>query len=108
MSVKQVLCCLGERRRPITYRYTADDKDCKSGADDGKTELDSLTEAVRCDFQDVIPRSSRVFLQIKSEEWEGAFIDIAGTESIPNQAVIRAVVEKPSPQVTEVVTHCVY
>lgn len=87
----------------MTYSYTAEDgKNGQSSTENDKSgteEVDSLTEAVRCVFQDVIPPSSRVFLQIKSEDWEGAFIDIAGTESIPNHAVIRAVVEKPSPQV---------
>lgn len=37
MSKKQVFCCLGERRRPITYSCTAQDgKDCNFGAEDGK------------------------------------------------------------------------
>lgn len=102
VSKKQVLCCVGERRRPITYSYTAED------SEDCKTEWHLLTEAVRCVFQDMIPSSSHAFLQIKSEDWEGLFIDIAGTESIPNHAVIRAVVEKPLSQVKKVVTHCIY
>ena len=60
--------------------YTAEDgKKGQSSTEDDKSgteEVDWLTEAVKCVFQDVIPPSSRVFVQIKSEDWEGAFIDI--------------------------------
>ena len=50
-------------------------------------------------FQDVIPSSRRVFLQVKDESWAGEFVDVHGADSIPHHAVIRVVVEKPSPQV---------
>ena len=88
MAKKEVLCCLGERRRPVTY-----------SAEDEKSEIDSLTEAVKAVFQDVISPSSRVFFQLKNENWAGEFVDIKETDSVPHHAVIRAVVEKPSPQV---------
>lgn len=88
MAEKEVLCCVGERRRPVTYSL-----------EDGKCESDSLLEAVKMVFQDVIPSSRRVFLQVKDENWAGEFVDIHGADSIPHHAVIRVVAEKPSPQV---------
>ena len=79
----EVLCCLGERRRPVKYT-----------AEDGKSTLECLHEAVKETFQDVLPSSTKMFLQLKNEKWAGEFVDIKDMDSIPNQSVIRAVVEK--------------
>ena len=88
MSENEVLCLLGERRRPVKY-----------SVQDGKSDLESLNEAVKETFQDIITSSTKLFLQLKNESWEGEFVDINEVERIPNRAVIRAVVDDSKSEV---------
>lgn len=82
---KTVLCCVKERRREVKF-----------SAQEGKSELLSLIEAVKSVFSDVV-LTGRLTLQQRSEDWEGEFLDIQERDTIPNHAVVRCVVEKPSP-----------
>ena len=75
--------------------------------EDQKSEIVSLTEAVKAEFRDVISSSSSVFFQLKNENWAGEFVDLKETDSIPHHAVIRAVIEQPSPQVKNELLCCV-
>lgn len=82
---KSFLCLVGDRRRPVSFN-SKDDND-----------YSSAVNAVRRVFNDVIPETSHLFLQVKNEFWGGEFTDINALEEIPNRSLVRAVVEKPSP-----------
>lgn len=63
-----------------------------------KGSIEALTQAVKDEFQsDSIPADSTVFFQLKSEDWDGEFIDVKKDDDIPDRAVLRVVIEKPSP-----------
>ena len=53
-----------------------------------------VTKAVKSIFSDVISASAGVVLQLKCESWKGEFLDIKEADSIPNQAVVRVIVEE--------------
>ena len=78
------LVCYGERKRPITL---------SSGA-----SLNELRLEVVETFRDVLPSSSSataqgtLILQIKSEEWDGTFLDLKEGDPLPmNRSVLRIV-----------------
>lgn len=77
---KDVLVVLGEHRRPVSF------------VDSGKGELLS---AIRKAFQ--VEGNCRVFVQIKNEEWGGEFTDVVEGQVIANRSILRAVVERGSP-----------
>ena len=78
-----VLCCYRDHRRSVKY----------SGS------TDTLNKAVRKKFSDILPEECEVFLQLKDEFWDGQFVDVNKDDSIPNHAIVKVVVEKPSPKV---------
>ena len=69
------LVCYGERKRPVTL---------SSGA-----SLNELRLEVVETFRDVLPSSSSataqgtLILQIKSEEWDGTFLDLKEGDPLP-------------------------
>ena len=83
LDEKVVLCCFKDHRRSVKY----------SGS------IDNLNKAVAEKFSDLLPQDCEVFLQLKEEFWEGQFVDINKDDNIPNHAVVRIVMEKPSPKV---------
>lgn len=88
MSSKEILCVLGDRRRPVQFTT-------KDGND-----VVSAVKAVREIFRDAIPDSSRLFLQIKKIFWGGEFTDIRELDDIPDKSVVRVVIEHSSPKVS--------
>ena len=81
-SEKTVLCCLKEHKVTVTY---------------SKGSIEELTQAVRDEFTSgAIPTDSTVFFQLKSEDWDGEFIDVKKDDDIPDRSVLRVVVEKPN------------
>ena len=76
---KSVLVCLGERKREVSFVT-------------GHGELETFTTAVRKVYSDVLVQGDEtVVFQLKREEWGGEFTDLEG-ETVPDRAVIRAVV----------------
>jgi hypothetical protein len=49
---------------------------------------------VRKKFSDLLPEKGKIFFQIKHEEWDGQFVDVAGEDEFCDKAVIRVVVEE--------------
>ena len=95
-TTKCVLVCFGERKRPVTLANDA--------------TVNDLKLAIVNEYQDVLPRSSsstdqsvadRLVLQIKSEDWDGAFVDLKDEADVPDRSVLRVVEE--SQKVTLVV-----
>ncbi len=79
-DLKTVLVYFQEHRRPVTFR---------SGTGDAKALLDAAGQV----FADVLEDDttlSRVLLQVKSEEWDGEFVDV-GDCSIEDKSKVRAV-----------------
>ena len=83
---KEVLCCLKDHRRCVSY----------------SEGLEDLLSSIRRVFSDVISNTEgcNLLLQAKSERWGGQFVDVMKEEDIPNQSVLKVIVEKPSPKVS--------
>ena len=65
-----------------------------------ENDYSSVVTAVRKTFQDAIPEASRLFLQIKNENWGGEFTDLSELDDIPDHSVVRIVVEQSLPKVS--------
>ena len=83
MSIKSVLVCVGERKRPVTL------------AND--SSVNELKLAIVREYQNILPRSSsstdqsvadRLVLQIKSEDWGGVFVDLKDEDDYPDKSVV--------------------
>ena len=101
MEMKSVLVCFGERKRPITI------------AND--SSLSDLKLAIVNEYQDVLPRTSsstdqnvadRLVLQIKSEDWDGVFVDLKDEADVPDRSVLRVVEETHSTQKVAILQLC--
>ena len=77
-----VLVSLGPRNRTISFMCNP------------VTAYDKLKEAIRSEFQDVLDPRQEFFLQKKSEEWGGLFVDLCPGEDIPNRSIIKAIIYK--------------
>ena len=71
----KVLVLLGDNTRVVCYNSTKDLKD-------------SIVET----FKDVI-EGQDFFLQVKSEEWGGLFVDLKDDEEVVDKSVIKAVIK---------------
>ena len=80
------LVCFGERRKPVSVSSSA--------------SFDDLRLEVVEAFRDVLPctssattqdMASSLILQVKSEEWEGTYVDLK--EVTPNKSVLKIVSE---------------
>ena len=77
---KQVLVQLGSHNRIVVVQ----------GGEN--SEREALISAIRVTYK--IAASDSIMLQIKDEEWAGAFVDYF-QDGIPDMSVFRAIVEKP-------------
>jgi len=85
-----VLVSMGLNTRHISF----------STAESVNTE--SLMQAIRTTFKDNLQLGQEFFLQLKSEEWGGEFIDLQGTQEIADHSVVRAIVKPRPVTLTEV------
>ena len=79
---KSVLVCVGERKRTVSWTVR-----------DGEGDLDVLVEAVKAAYNDVYSPSpdEHLVLQIKSEDWNGEFVDLSSDAAIPDRSVLKVV-----------------
>ena len=63
---KEVLVVYGDRRRPIVFEP----------CEDPKEERMRLLEAVKATFSDLLGEEKGVYLQTKSDKWDGQMIDV--------------------------------
>ena len=82
-TVTVFLCCVAEHRRQVDFT-----------PEEAQTHLKCLVEAVKSVFSDVIAPTSELILQLKSAIWKGEFVDIRETDTITNEAVVRAIVKE--------------
>ena len=80
-AMKEVLVCLGERKRGVSF-----------ASGDPDEEREALLQAIVEAFVDVKIRDDLV-LQLKSEEWGGEFVDLKANQEIPDRAVLKVVSE---------------
>jgi len=92
--MKTVLVSMGDNNRVVAFGRTSDVRPVDSEA---------LTLAIKAAFSDVLLPGQTFFLQIKSEEWGGVFVDILQQAEIPDKSMIKAVVmnvQKPEIHLT--------
>lgn len=81
---KEVLCAFGQRHRPISL-----------SVGQGDSDYACVIRQAKKVFEDVIPSSSVLVLQIKNEAWSGEFTDLKESDIIPDRSVLRLVAEAP-------------
>ena len=87
---KAVLVSMGENKRVVHIPAAAEAV--------ALADSDALSQAIQDTFKDILQPGQEFFLQLKSEEWGGVFLNLLGQAVIADRSVVRAVV-KP---VTEV------
>lgn len=83
MAKKSVVVQLNNFNRVISF-----------SPETGGSERLLLLEAIREGFKERVGEGDRLTLQVKSEEWDGMYIDFFG-ETIEDRMKLRLVVEKP-------------
>ena len=87
-ATKSILVCFGERKRAVTLARDS--------------SVFELKLAIVREYSDVLARSStstdesvaeRLILQVKSEEWEGLFVDLKDG-NVPDKSVLRIVEDR--------------
>ncbi len=81
---KEVLCVFGQRRRPMSFSVGV-----------GEADYDCVLREAKKVFEDIIPSSSILILQVKNEEWSGEFTDLKEADTIPDRSIVRLVAEVP-------------
>lgn len=79
----KALVLLGENTRVVYYNTTND-----------------LKDNILQTFKNVI-EDHDFFLQVKSEEWGGLFVDLNNDEQVPDKSVIKAVIKPKKKQVKQ-------
>ena len=74
---KLVLVSVGENRRPVAF----------IGG------VNELKKAVQKKFRDCL-KSDEIIVQIKSEDWDGEFIDVKENDDIPDRSVVKVIPAK--------------
>ena len=82
---KSVLVMLGENTCVVTF-----------SAGSSMTEKEAVTSAIHLTLSDVLVLHHNFFLQVKSEEWGGAFVDLL-SDNIVDKSVVKAVLVKIPP-----------
>ena len=86
-SQKRVLLQFGDHSRCI---------DVPSASGSSKSERELVIERVRRDvYSDLLPPNCTIFLQVKDEEWGGAFVDYF-EDTVPDKSIFRVVTAKPA------------
>jgi hypothetical protein len=78
-TTRTVLVCIGERKRPVEI---------------SQNEKRKLFDVFKVAFADVLEEKpiAKPVIQLKSEEWNGQFVDFRG-DSLPDRAVVRIIDE---------------
>lgn len=75
---KVVLVRIGENTRPVHFSTVI-------------TDTKALIQAVRVAFEDILQPGQEFFLQLKSQEWWNAFLDLHGYQEIPDRSIVKVV-----------------
>ena len=86
-QIKRVLVGMGDNNRVVSFQTTDSD------------DITALSASIEDVFSDVLLPGQTFFLQVKSEEWSGVFLDLLEKAEIRDKSVIKAVVRKPAAEV---------
>ena len=78
-TVTKILVLLGDNTRVVSFECRGD-----------------MKKAICETFKDVLEPNQDFFLQIKSEEWGGVFVDLTNDQEVGDKSVVKAVVKPPS------------
>ena len=77
---KSILVSLGENRRVVKFLSSS-------------CEKEAAMSAVRTTFSDIIHPEQDFFLQIKDDEWGGAFVDLLDDREIVDKSIVKAILK---------------
>ncbi len=98
-EVKNVLVCIGERKRAVSFPVQTSPK----------AELQALLTAIANVFEDVIPKATaHLALQLKNEKWGGEFLDVVEGGVIPDKSVLRVFQDSQVCEVSTVQIICMF
>lgn len=88
------VCNVGNEGRKVRAGLYGGKEPCSevSHAADATSDKAALMAAVRATFRDVPSAELDVFLQIKDEEWGGAFVELRDDQAVPDKAVVQVVI----------------
>ena len=91
---KVVLVGFGERKRPVTFL----------SADDPSKEKESLLNAVKDVFDDVLKEEEKdhLVLSVKSAKWNGEYVEIVGDVSVESNSVVCLSLDVPQSGAQEI------
>ena len=92
---KVVLVSVGDNKRVVSFSSSESSESAASVVSD----LEALSPAIRVEFGDILQPGQDFFLQLKSEEWGGVYIDLRGSTQIADRSVVK-VVMKPATEVS--------
>lgn len=91
LEQKSVLVSVGGRSRVVSF--------CTGVA----SEKSTLTAAVKATFRDLLSAKQDFFLQVKDDDWGGAFVELQEDQTIPDKAVIEAVIVQKCSEVLYII-----
>ena len=85
---KEVLVGIGERKRPVTFQSSSDPS----------KEKESLLMAIKDVFKEVLTDKDeeRLILQVKSDRWNGEFVELHGDMVVDNHSIVQLSVDAQS------------
>ena len=89
---------MGENTRIVSFSPSS----ASPASDPPGGDVELLLQAIRASFKDILQPGQTFFLQLKSEEWGGAFVDMLGSDNVADRSVVRAVLKPPSSEVSEI------
>lgn len=83
---KEVLVALGERKRPVRFQLSSDPS----------KERELLLAAIKTVFKDVLKGEEDMVLLVKSERWNGEFVELHGDMVVPSNSIVHLCVDNQS------------
>ena len=82
-QTKSVLVCFGESKKRVSFPCSDKDAD---------VEKKAFLDAVYYEFCELLPSPPPpLIIQLKGEDWEGEFVDLAKDAKIPHHSVVRVI-----------------
>ena len=86
--MKMVLVTMGENTRPVSFT--------PSLSADVTDDTRALVQAIQVKFKDVLQPGQEFFMQLRSDEWGGAFLDVFGNQEVADRSVVKVVMRSMS------------
>lgn len=76
---KEVLVKVGERSRPVSFRSFSNPP----------KERESLLVAIKDTYKDILKEDDEFLVKIKSERWNGEFVELDGDQVVGNNSILQ-------------------